>query len=47
MNPEVGVPIDNSPICSVPGISSPGLYAKGLANAILYFNYKYNITYKI
>ena len=41
MNPEVGDPIDKLPTCSVPGIGVPGLYAKGLANAIYIFIYKY------
>ena len=28
--PDVGVPIDKLPTCSVPGIGNPKLYAKGL-----------------
>jgi len=37
VNPDVGAPIDRSPICSVPGIDEPELYAKGLAIAIFFY----------
>jgi hypothetical protein len=33
VNPDKGAPIDKSPICSVPGIGDPVLYAKGLVVA--------------